>query len=339
MCVNSITDEDLMGRIASKLTDYRYPPQGGMNIAHVSRWIQQFDQADRRFVLEETDRLMGLGYIRESAYHNTACQTASEPGNEQVFSNAAFLDIQVQGSSQHEYLDLLQSFRENDLNIVNRNSDVHWVHSFHEFVYIDDVSFSGAKAITDLAWFIEHFNLNNINICISFIALHTFSEWKIKDQLESQFSDRNIRIGVGGGDFGRIENQRRNSSQSGVFWPKAESVSMPLWATETLNYRGTYRDGYIANNIFPDENRRDRFEAILTKIGFMILGYSQTRSPVIKPLGFSTFRGVGFGGTIFTFRNCPNNAPLAFWWGTYHETGQPALDCWYPLMRRNGYNA
>lgn len=338
MCNNSITDQDLMGQIASKLTDYRYPPEDGMNIAHVSRWIQQFDPADRRFVLEETDRLLELAYFRESDYHNAARQTANDPENEEIFSDAAFLDIQEQGSSQHEYLNLLQTYREDDINIVYTDSDAQWVHSFRIFVYLDDVSFSGTKAINDLTWFIEHYNLRDISICISFMALHTYSEWKIKAQLESQFSDRNIRIGVGGADFVRVENQLRNASRSGVFWPKAESVSMPLWASQTQNYLGAYRNGYEANDIFPDENRRDRFETILTRIGFKILGYSQNPSSVIKPLGFSTFRGVGFGGTIFTFRNCPNNAPLAFWWGTYQETRQPALDCWYPLMRRNGYN-
>lgn len=338
MCDNSITDQDLMGQIASKLTDYRYPPEDGMNIAHVSRWIQQFDPADRRFVLEETDRLIGLAYIRENDYRSSAYQTANDEELEEIFSDAAFLDIQVQGSSQHEYLDLLQSYRENNINIIYRDSDDQWVHSFREFVYFDDVSFSGARAINDLAWFIEYFNLRDIFIYISFMALHTYAEWKIKDQLERQFSDRNIRIGVAGGDFVRVENQRRYSSRSGVFWPKAESVSLPLWASQTTNFTGVFREGFVENDVFPDESRRDRFEAILTEIGFKILGNSQNPKAVIKPLGFSTFKGVGFGGTTFTFRNCPNNAPLAFWWGTYVETDQPALDCWYPLMRRNGYN-
>lgn len=32
----------------------------------------------------------------------------------------------------------------------------------------------------------------------------------------------------------------------------------------------------------------------------------------MKPLGYKTYRGLGFGGTIFTYRNCPNNTPLVF---------------------------
>ncbi len=51
MCYSNVTDRDLMGQIATKLNDYRNPPQGGMSIDHVNRWINQFELTDRRFVL------------------------------------------------------------------------------------------------------------------------------------------------------------------------------------------------------------------------------------------------------------------------------------------------
>lgn len=338
MCDSNITDRDLMGQIASKLYDYRNPPANGMDVEHVSRWIEQFEPGDRRFVLEETDRFMEIGYFSEQDYQRMASELADDEENERFFQNAAFLDIQIQGSSQHEFMTLLHSEREEEINLVSRISTREWVNSFQEFIYIDDVSFSGAKAINDLGWFINNFNLRNITIYVYFFGYHTFAEWKIKDLLEREFSDRNIAIGVGGGDFRYIENQRRNSASSGVLWPTPQSVVIPAWATNLASYAGTYRNGYVVNDIFPHELRRDRFEAILTKVGFDILGNSQNPSPVIKPLGFSTFNGVGFGGTIFTFRNCPNNTPLAFWWGNYQPSGNRALDCWYPLMKRIVYN-
>lgn len=48
MCYSNVTDRDLMGQIATKLNDYRNPPQGGMSIDHVNRWINQFELTDRR---------------------------------------------------------------------------------------------------------------------------------------------------------------------------------------------------------------------------------------------------------------------------------------------------
>ena len=85
MCYVNMTDRDLMGQIAVKLNDYRYPPQGGMCIAHVNRWIGQFELNDRRFVLEETDRLLGIGYFSESDYR----RVAREGANKQVISSQA----------------------------------------------------------------------------------------------------------------------------------------------------------------------------------------------------------------------------------------------------------
>ena len=43
-----------------------------------------------------------------------------------------------------------------------------------------------------------------------------------------------------------------------------------------------------------------------------------------RPLGFSLLKTLGFGATVVTHRNCPNNCPLALWAG----------DPWYPLFRR-----
>lgn len=338
MCYSNVTDCDLMRQIAAKLNDYRNPPQCGMSLDHVNRWINQFELNDRRFVLEETDRLMGIGYFSEDDYRRVISSIATDDENESFFQTAAFLDIQNQGTSQSEFLDLLREYCIGQFNVITRMSQQQRVSSFREFIYVDDVSFSGAKAINDLTWFIEHFGLQNITILVYFLGGHTYSTWKIKDQLEQRFVDRNISVGVGGDEFISVENQLRHSSSSEVLWPKEQSVSIPEWADGQVRYLGTYRNGYVANKFFPDDQRRDRFETILTKIGFDILGHSQNPSDVIKPLGFSTFNGVGFGGTIFTFRNCPNNTPLAYWWGTYLPTGNRALDCWYPLMKRNVYN-
>jgi hypothetical protein len=43
-----------------------------------------------------------------------------------------------------------------------------------------------------------------------------------------------------------------------------------------------------------------------------------------RPLGHMTLVTLGFGSLIVTYRNCPNNAPLALW------VDHP----WYPLFPR-----
>ena len=55
-------------------------------------------------------------------------------------------------------------------------------------------------------------------------------------------------------------------------------------------------------------------------------------SDKMKPLGFGDY-GIGFGSMIVTYRNCPNNAPLALWWGV---DGAKQSRRWVPLFPRKG---
>ena len=48
--------------------------------------------------------------------------------------------------------------------------------------------------------------------------------------------------------------------------------------------------------------------------GHRIRGFANDPNPRLKPLGFSPFEP-GFGSLFVTFRNCPNNSPLALWYG------------------------
>ena len=67
-----------------------------------------------------------------------------------------------------------------------------------------------------------------------------------------------------------------------------------------------------------------------------IRGFCQNPNPIMRPLGFSSF-GVGFGSTIVTYRNCPNNAPLALWWGDPNAHHNHPFSRWYPLLQRRTY--
>jgi hypothetical protein len=70
--------------------------------------------------------------------------------------------------------------------------------------------------------------------------------------------------------------------------------------------------------------------------GVRIRSFSQNPSAALRPLGFGHF-GLGFGSTIVTFRNCPNNAPLALWWGDPKASAAHPFNKWYPLFQRKTY--
>lgn len=87
---------------------------------------------------------------------------------------------------------------------------------------------------------------------------------------------------------------------------------------------------------FSSEDGRQLLERELLLAGMQIRSISQNPSPAIRPLGLSPF-GVGFGSMIATYRNCPNNAPLALWWGDPKAHSSHPFSHWYPLMQRRTY--
>ncbi len=76
--------------------------------------------------------------------------------------------------------------------------------------------------------------------------------------------------------------------------------------------------------IFSSDEGRELLEQQFLAKG----AYIRTVCPLLnkyqRPLGNMLLETLGFGSTIVTFRNCPNNAPLVFWAG----------DPWYPLFQR-----
>ena len=75
---------------------------------------------------------------------------------------------------------------------------------------------------------------------------------------------------------------------------------------------------------FSSEEGRDVLEQELLVAGAKIRDLCPQLNKYQRPLGNMILETLGFGSTIVTFRNCPNNAPLAFW------AGNP----WYPLFER-----
>ncbi|MCK7419692.1 hypothetical protein PO379_03145 [Enterobacter asburiae] len=338
MCLNAITDAELKRSIAATLSDYRHVPLLGMNSQHVTRWINQFNQEDRRFILEETDRILKIGYLNNQDYEKIVTENANDQENEWLIQNAGFLDIQENGFSQSEIIQALYDKCNEEINVIKRSSSQAFVSSFETFIYFDDVCFSGKKASDDIIWLIDRYNLRDIEIIFYFMGGHTSATWQIQQNISRAFPNRGIALRVGDGELINIENRLRYNASSEVFWPIEENAEIPPGTRNPENYRGTYRSGFVVSDVFPNEQRRNRLESILTAKGFEILSHSDEPKRSLKPLGFSTFPGVGFGGTMFTYRNCPNNVPLAFWWGNYEQKGGRALECWYPLMKRIVYN-
>ena len=80
---------------------------------------------------------------------------------------------------------------------------------------------------------------------------------------------------------------------------------------------------------FSSDAGRQVLEQEFLKAGVRIREGNRNLGEFQRPLGNMMLDTIGFGSLIVTFRNCPNNAPLALW------AGNP----WYPLFRRTSNKA
>ena len=92
-----------------------------------------------------------------------------------------------------------------------------------------------------------------------------------------------------------------------------------------------------ASRLFTSEKNRQLLEREFLHAGTQIQGFAESPSAALKPLGFSPFVP-GFGSLFVTYRNCPNNCPLALWYGDPDLGPDHPLSRWYPLFPRKTYN-
>ena len=84
------------------------------------------------------------------------------------------------------------------------------------------------------------------------------------------------------------------------------------------------KGGTPKDSVFSGEEGRALLERVFLESGVRIRSICPHLKETARPLGFSLLKTLGFGATVITYRNCPNNCPLALWAG----------DPWYPLFRR-----
>jgi hypothetical protein len=197
--------------------------------------------------------------------------------------------------------------------------------------------FSGGRVGYDLEQWINKDAPQIARVHVIVAAFHTsghfFVERKLKDVAKA--TGKNIKI-----EFWRalkIENRKAYKNNSGVLWPAVipEIEAVQTYLALPSKFPFEPRQPGVLAGPFLSESGRQILESEFLIAGIKIRSLSENPKPVMRPLGFSPF-GLGFGSTIVTYRNCPNNCPLALWWGDPEATSG-ALH-WYPLLPRTGYS-
>lgn len=317
--------------IANTVKDYRVGDLTAPTALHVCRWVSQFDSALQLQILHEMDRLLKVTYITKDdtiGFLRGLLTNTELSGNapRQFWQAANFLDIQLGGNSQSEMITMFSELMKEDMGLqIVRNKTTKG-----PFIYLDEISFTGNRVRNDLNEWVKNDAPSSSVVHVIVVASHSGGEWYAKRSVQETAAKCQKVVSLKWWRATDLEERKKYSNTSDVFRPSSlpsdartlEYVRM----LEATGYPPALRDaGKMGKcHVFDTEAGRHLLEQAFWTAGLEIRRKCTNLKETHRPLGYSSLATLGFGSTVLTFRNCPNNCPLALWAG----------DPWYPLFAR-----
>lgn len=331
--------DDLLASVADTIKTYRTDELAQPTPAHVERWLSQFTPANQLPFLKEFDHVLKQTFItkdkvEEFLQHLVTSEKIAGDNPAAYWQSANFLNIQRNGYSQKEMLKLFAKCLYDEYGLELDKCD----RDGRNYIYLDDVIFSGNRVGNDLKqWIIDDApRATKIHVIVA--VIHAGSYFT-KRKIEETIKESGKQIKVIYWRLIEVENRNKHRNSSGVLWPTVIPDVAEVQHYMTLPSKFPFdprKAGGAVIAPFSSEQGRQVLESEFLIAGAKIRSLSENPKASMRPLGFSPF-GVGFGSMIATYRNCPNNCPLALWWGN-PEVTSGALH-WYPLLPRKTYAA
>ncbi len=295
---------DLLTSIADIIRDYRAGEIPEPTPDHVDEWIRQFDDDVQVPILRELNHVFKRTYVSKAKARELFREVVDHYSCE-FWRSANLLDIQEQGKSQSEIRELVASLIQEkcgtEIDYLGIDGG--------DFVYLDDAIFTGERVIRDLSDWMRASAPQGARVRLMTIASHAYGKYQI-DRGNESFSDlkklKQIYLQIAGFREYVFENRRVHRDQSDVLWPTDELYDSAPFQPRTARQQ--------VGRVYSSEEGRQLLEREFLQAGHRIRGFANDPNPRLKPLGFSPFEP-GFGSLFVTFRNCPNNSPLALWYG------------------------
>jgi hypothetical protein len=323
---------DLLASIAVTTADYREGDLAAPIPDRAERWINQFDAAVQLPILREMDHVLSKTYLsRDGARKFLAglFQTEKLVGEDPCafWKGVKFLDIQGGGASQKEMLALFDKvllercgFRTADCGAEP-----------HAFVYLDDASFTGNRVKQDLEGWITKSAPDKSTVHIITIGMHSDGMQYANGRIQAAARGAKKTVDLKWWRAIALEDRKGSTDSSDVLRPTRipDDDLVKAYVDAMTDEPHLRTPGQVGGNaFFSNDDGRQVLEQEFLKAGARIRQMCPTLNKYQRPLGNSLLETLGFGSLIVTFRNCPNNAPLALWAG----------DPWYPLFPRTMNN-
>lgn len=332
--------DDLVGAIANTIRTYRAGELAQSTPAHVERWAHQFTPENQLPFLREINHVMRQTFLTKemvSGFLNNLVKNEQLAGkNPKVYwARANFLRIQRAGQSQKEMVSLFAETLQQQCGLKLDQCGA----ESGDYIYLDDVLFTGGRVATDLQTWISDKAPASAIVHVILMAMHTSGHYYItSNRLKKAIAASGKNIDIRFWRSIELENQKNRKDSSAVLWPAVipGDATVRAYVDSEKRFPLSLRNAGGALGIFSSEQGRQLLENEFLIAGVKIRSLTQSPKDFIRPLGCGGF-GVGFGSLIATYRNCPNNCPLALWWGD-PEVTSGALH-WYPLLSRKTYAA
>ena len=324
------TREQLLSSIADTIQDYRAgdPDTPTPTPEHVKRWIEQFDTNVQLPMLREMDYVLKQTYfsrerVTEFLWNLINAKNLAGIDPDKFWRKVKFLNIQKEGHSQSAMRGLFNELLKNQCGFgvdeCGNNAST--------FLYLDDGIFSGDQVRRDLIAWVTNKAPDKAKLHVIVIALHSGAEHHAGERIKRAASRVRKEIDITWWCQIELEARKAYSHKVDVLHPTKipNDTNVKEYVKQMHHPPMLRKPGNMGGKaLYTNDKGKRLLEQELLKKGAYIcqsfpkMGYTQ------RPLGHMTHNTFGFGSLIVTYRNCPNNAPLALW------IGKP----WYPLFPR-----
>lgn len=318
----------LLQSIATIAADYRSGEIAAPTAAHVDRWVRQFPENAQQPILAEMEHVLGKSYfpkqfvlqfLKNLVVNNDLA--GADPCT--FWQGVQFLDIQGGGNSQKDLLRLFSEALYSTCGLTIADCGA----SPHSYLYLDDFVFSGGRVGSDVADWINQSAPATARVIIVVIGYHRLGQWFAGKDIKNAAAAAGKSVTVTWWRAVEFEDRKAYMRVSDVLRP----TFIPVDAATQAYVNGLGQEpilrmpGHVgALGLFSGEEGKSLLEQEFLKAGVRIRAICPHLNIYQRPLGNIRLKMVGFGSMVVTYRNCPNNAPLAVW------AGNP----WYPLFPR-----
>jgi len=332
--MSTTTLQQAADKIVAITADYRsdegaYAPKS----ARVLTWLDQFELAtkDKQKFLAAYSGVLEKSYFSRANVEQFLKKLAENPKLTQsdpkaFWQKTRLLNIQQGGRSQAEMIAILNPILETQVKTASTGSD-----NAQSVIYLDDVLFSGNRIVHDIGAWLPN-SPKEVRLILIVIARHTGGWFYVEKRLNELAKEAGKKVSIELWSLKTFNNMSNDGSMADVFrlaaCPIDDETKQYLALVSPKDPAALLRgSGKNSSNYFEDEESRRLLEDSFWKTGLVVRERCPNFKETHRPLGYTSTGSknkLGFGSTIVTYRNCPNNAPLALW------AGAP----WLPLFPR-----